>query len=253
MKSKNFSFQNHSGIHLSAKLNTPDDGKVLGYAIFAHCFTCHKNIKSITHIAKAMTDKGFAVLLFDFTGLGESDGNFSETGLMSNVSDIIAAAQYLENHYQAPRLLIGHSFGGVATILAATQIESIQSVVTIASPATTFHVQHLFEEKLDEINDKGKAAVTIGGRTVCVGKELITEIQEERVGKALKTLNKPILIFHSPEDEVVGIDNAQLLYQTAKHPKSFISLSGADHLLSHSNDAKYVGEMISSWATRYIS
>lgn len=253
MQTKNISFKNQQGLSLAAKLDLPDEQQAHTFAIFAHCFTCHKDLTAVVNIARALTSQGIAVLRFDFTGLGKSEGDFSSTSLTTNINDVSAAAEYLTTHYQAPRLMIGHSFGGVAAIYAANAIDSIEAVTTIASPATTEHVQHLFKEQQQEIHEKGEAVITIGGRDITLGKVFVDDIINKDLPALLQTLRKPLLVFHSPQDSVVTVDNAQLIYQSAKHPKSFISLDGADHMLSKQADACYVGDVIASWAMRYVT
>lgn len=246
-------FKNDQGELLSGRIDLPEDKNVKAYAIFAHCFTCNKNLSAVRNIARALNDNGIAVLRFDFTGLGDSEGDFSNTNFSSNVQDLIAAAEALEKEYDAPKLIIGHSLGGAAVIFASQKIPSIQAVATIGAPASPDHVSHLFHDHLSEIKENNEADVNIGGRPFTVKKQFLEDISSKNMSETLKTLNEALLIFHSPQDNTVGIENASEMYSHAMHPKSFISLDGADHLLSNSDDSIYVGEVISSWSKRYLS
>jgi putative redox protein len=239
-------------LHLLSGILEFPAGPTLAYAIFAHCFTCNKDLNAVRNISKALKDKGFAVLTFDFTGLGSSEGDFSETNFSSNVSDLLHAARYLEEHYEAPSVMIGHSLGGTATLFAADQIPSVKAIVTIGSPADPAHVRHLLEKKMEEIETSGSATVIVGGRPFLIKKHFLEDLQTHYLKQILKNLNKGYLIIHSPQDAVVGIENAAALYKAASHPKSFVSIDGADHLLSQKKDSLYVGELISSWAKRYL-
>jgi len=246
------SFINSQGKKLAARLERPDNQEPHSYAIFAHCFTCNKNFSAVRNISRTLVSKGIAVLRFDFTGLGESEGEFEETNFSSNVSDLIEAAKYLEQHYKAPSLLIGHSLGGAAIIFAASELDSVAAVSTIGAPSSPAHVQHLFKSNVDEINATGKAKVNIGGRDFTIKKDFIDDIESKPMKEVLKNLRKPYLVLHSPQDTIVGIENAKELYQYAHHPKSFISIDKADHLLMDSVDSTYVGNVIAGWAERYL-
>lgn len=252
MKSNKFEFQNQEGISLSGRIDFPLDKQPTAFAIFAHCFTCNKNLLAVKNISRALTDKGFAVMLFDFTGLGASDGNFTDTNFSSNIADLMSAAEYLKSEYIAPKILIGHSLGGAAALFAAKAIESIEAVVTIGAPFDPKHVTHLLEDKIDEIEAKGKAKVNIGGRPFVVSMQFIKDLENRKAADVAKALRKPLLIMHSPQDATVGIKNAANIYTSAHHPKSFISLDGADHLLSQKADSKYAGYMIAAWVEKYI-
>ncbi len=245
-------FKNASGINLSARLELPTDQKPYAYAIFAHCFTCNKNLTAVRNISRALTQNGFGVLRFDFTGLGESEGDFADSNFSSNISDIVDAANYMAEELKAPKLLIGHSLGGAAVIFAAAKIESVQAVATIGAPSSPQHVQHIFAESIDTIVSEGDALVDIGGRPFTIKKEFIEDIADRKMEQVVKDLRKPILVMHSPQDNTVGIVNAGEIYNAAMHPKSFISLDGADHLLSDKADSIYAGNVISGWAQRYI-
>jgi len=199
-----------------------------------------------------LTQSGIAVLRFDFTGLGDSEGNFSDTNFSSNVEDLWAASEYLESHYKAPSIIIGHSLGGAASIFAASKLESVEAVATIGTPSQPDHVSHLFESSLDEIESLGLAKVNIGGRAFTIKKQFLDDLKSKDMFDILNDMNKAILVMHSPQDSIVGIENAAEIYQHANHPKSFVTLNGADHMLSRKEDAHYVGELVASWAKRYI-
>jgi len=251
MSVQKIKFSNQSGHTLAALLELPDK-PLLGYAVFAHCFTCNKNLTAVRNIGRALTDNGIAVLRFDFTGLGESEGEFEHTNFSSNVNDLIAAAQYLEKNYASPSILIGHSLGGAAVIFAAQHIKSVKAVATIGAPSDPKHVTHLFKSSMEEIKEKGEALLSIGGREFKIQKQFLDDINEKNMNTTVKEMNKALLVLHSPQDTTVGIENAAQIYQAAWHPKSFISLDGADHLLSKKEDSIYVGQMIANWAVRYI-
>lgn len=252
MSIKKITFTNKDNQQLSARLELPNHMKPHSYAIFAHCFTCNKNLLAVKNIARALNNKGIAVLRFDFTGLGESEGDFVDTNFSSNIQDLISASDFLAQNYKAPNLLVGHSLGGAAVIYAAKEIDSIKAVATIGAPSSPNHVQHLFKSDVDEIKKNGIATVSIGGREFNVKKEFLEDIDSKKMETCIKSLRKPILIIHSPQDNTVGIQNAKELYHYAHHPKSFISIDGADHLLSNKEDSIYVGDVISGWASRYL-
>ena len=248
-----FQFNNASNHQLSGLLELPEPSQtILQYAIFAHCFTCGKDIAAATRISRSLASKGIAVLRFDFTGLGNSDGDFANTNFSSNVEDLLAANQALTERYQAPALLIGHSLGGAAVLTAAAQIPAIKAVCTIASPATAEHVQHLFSKDKDRVLQQGEAQVKIGLRDFTIKKQLLDDLEQYSSAEHIKKLDKALLIFHSPIDSIVSIDQAAMIYQAAMHPKSFISLDQADHLLSCKEDADYVASTLAAWAARYL-
>ena len=253
MKTIKLKFPNQSGEQLSAKLELPTDRRVRAYAIFAHCFTCSKNLIAVTHISRGLTSKGIAVLRFDFTGLGESEGEFEDTNFSSNVQDLIVAAEYLEENYGPAKMLVGHSLGGAAVLMAAAKLKNIEAITTIGAPSDPVHVKHLFQESINEIKEKGEATVSLGGRPFTIKKQFVDDLAEYEKSDVIKTLKKPLLIMHSPQDDTVDVSNAEKIYTSAMHPKSFISLDGADHLLSKSEDAQYAGEVIAAWAARYVS
>lgn len=245
-------FENAAGQPLSAFLELPANQHPHSFAIFAHCFTCSKNLGAVRNISRSLSQKGFGVLRFDFTGLGDSDGDFADTNFSSNIEDLIQAAQFLEAEYKAPSILIGHSLGGAAVICAAAQLPSVCAVVTMGAPYTPEHVQHLIESRVEEIEQNGQATVNIGGRPFTVKKQFLEDIHNRMLDQHLENLDKSLLIMHSPQDRTVEIENAAKLYHAARHPKSFVTLDGADHLLSKKEDSQYVGELIGTWVQRYI-
>lgn len=252
MKAIRIRFQNEKGETLAGRLDLPVAGKPQAFALFAHCFTCNKNLTAVRNISRALTMKGIAVFRFDFTGLGESEGDFADTNFSSNVADLVTAATFMEQTYQAPQILIGHSLGGAAVILAAHQLAKVKAVATIGAPADPVHVRHHFDENLEEIAEKGLATVRIGGRPFTIKQQFITDLDAPNMQEVIHTLKKALLVMHSPQDTIVGVENAARIYKAAWHPKSFVSLDGADHLLSGKADSQYVGEMIAAWANRYI-
>lgn len=251
MPFEKITFQNQSGIELSGRLDLPKE-ETSKYAIFAHCFTCNKSLNAVRNITKELVKNGFGVLQFDFTGLGDSNGEFGDTNFSGNVQDIVSAANYLEENYESPKLLIGHSLGGAAVVFAAAQIESVTAFSTVGAPSNPEHVSHLFKSDLSEINEKGQAQVNIGGRDFTIKKQFIDDIEKISLPDVLRGMRKSFLILHSPQDTTVGIENAAEMYSAAHHPKSFVSLDGAEHLLYDKEDSIYAGEVISAWAKRYV-
>ena len=246
-------FENAEAQTLAGLLETPPaDVATLRYALFAHCFTCGKDIAAASRISRALAARGIAVLRFDFTGLGNSDGDFANTSFTSNVQDLIAAAGKLETDYQAPALLIGHSLGGAAVLAAAPQLPSVEAVVTIAAPATPAHVEHLFSGVRGELDATGEAEVQVGRRRFRIRKQFLEDLQNYADAEHIRRLKRALLIFHSPVDEIVPIDEAAKIYRAALHPKSFISLCNADHLLTDREDSEYVAETLVAWAGRYL-
>jgi alpha/beta superfamily hydrolase len=245
-------FESVTGIKLAARLDAPDEGEPGAYALFAHCFTCNKNYKAMAHISRALADAGIAVLRFDFTGLGESEGDFADTNFSSNVADLIAAARFLENEFESPKILIGHSLGGAAVLQAAAGIPSSAAVVTIAAPSETAHLAQRLAWTQETIKARGEAEISIAGRSFTIKKQLLDDLERTRMQKTIRDLNRALLIFHSPQDQTLGINNAVEIFEAARHPKNFISLDGADHLLSNPRDSLYVGSVIATWARRYI-
>ncbi|CAA6813120.1 MAG: Bll2902 protein [uncultured Thiotrichaceae bacterium] len=246
-------FPNSEGQLLAGLLETPDSGTpVKQFALFAHCFTCSKDVSAASRISRALAAKGIAVLRFDFTGLGNSDGDFANTNFSSNIQDLLAAAEKLEQDYQAPTLLIGHSLGGAAVLSAAHQLPSVKAIATIGAPATADHVQHLFQHAIPELEAAGQAEVTIGLRKFNVKKQLLDDLNAHGSAEHIAKLKAALLIFHSPVDSIVSINEAAKIYQVAMHPKSFISLDQADHLLSNKIDSEYVADTLTAWAGRYL-
>jgi putative redox protein len=252
MKIERLNFKNKGGFELSARLYLPLDEPPRFYAIFAHCFTCSKNFKAVGNISNTLSQLGIAVLSFDFTGLGSSEGDFEETGFSSNVDDLLAAADFLEKNYKAPKLLVGHSLGGSAVIYAAAQLDYVEAVVTIGSPANPKHVKKLFESDIETIKKEGSAKVNIGGRSFRIKKDFVEDLESKNLPDLISGMRKAFLFLHSPQDKIVDISNAAELYQNAHHPKSFVSLDGADHLLSDEIESKYAGELISTWSKKYL-
>ncbi|WP_299185423.1 bifunctional alpha/beta hydrolase/OsmC family protein [uncultured Aquimarina sp.] len=252
MSLSKISFTNAEGQILSGRLELPADQHPHNFALFAHCFTCNKNLGAVRNISRALTSQGFGVLRFDFTGLGESEGDFADTNFSGNVEDLIAAADFLAKEYQAPSLLIGHSLGGAAAIFAATKINSIKAVATVGAPSDPTHVQHLLKSGLPEIEANGKAVVNLSGRDFTIKKQFLEDLENKSLPLVAKNLNKALLVLHSPQDTTVGIKNAEEIYHAAKHPKSFVTLDGADHLLMRKEDSLYVGKVIAGWSSRYV-
>ena len=252
MPSVKVSFPNNDEQTLAAALESPDSTPKF-YALFAHCFTCSKDINAATRISRRLCDNGVAVLRFDFTGLGNSEGDFANSNFSSNVQDIIAAATFLEANYEPVTLLIGHSLGGAAILAAAQQLESVNAVATIAAPATGAHIEHLFTESKQKIKQEKQAEVSLGGRVFTIKNQFLEDIEQYNSIDHISQLDKALLIFHSPVDTIVSIDEAAKIYTAAKHPKSFISLDTADHLLSNPSDSQYVADIIAEWVNRYIA
>ncbi len=247
-RTEKFDFKNKTGEILSGRLEIPSGG-IESVALFAHCFTCSKNSLAATRISKELSEQGVAVLRFDFTGLGNSQGDFSNTHFSSNCDDLISAYEALSEKFQPPELLIGHSLGGAAVIKVASELESLHSIVTLGAPSDLQHVTHLFASSLETIKTQGVAEVTLAGRKFKIKKEFIDDIQEQSILDALSALKKNALIMHSPTDEIVSIDHAAKIFKSLKHPKSFISLGHADHLISKPVDAQFIAKMISAWVT----
>lgn len=252
MPVKHVRFTNGEGLVLAGILDTPDE-RPRAHALFAHCFTGSKNLKATTHISRALTRAGIAVLRFDFTGLGESEGEFADTTFSNNISDLVAAADYLEREHHAPALLVGHSLGGTAMLLAAARIPSAVAVATIASPSHPSHVIERFDQAVSEIETRGAAEVTLGGRTFTLKRQFLDDLERHPLPDSISGLRKALLIMHSPFDEIVEIDSASELFIHAKHPKSFFSLDRADHLLTREEDSRYVGRVLAAWAEKYLS
>ncbi len=251
MATERFTFPGHDGHDLAARLDRPE-GPHLATALFAHCFTCGKDIHAARRIAQRLAAAGIAVLRFDFTGLGHSQGEFANTTFSSNVEDLVAAAAALEARGLAPALLVGHSLGGAAVLKAAARIASAKAVVTIGAPYDPGHVTHNFAGALDRIAQDGQAEVDLGGRSVTIGRRFVAEIAAENLGPAIAGLGRALLVLHAPRDAVVGIENAASIFMAAKHPKSFVTLAEADHLVSDPLEADYAAGVIAAWAARYL-
>jgi uncharacterized OsmC-like protein/alpha-beta hydrolase superfamily lysophospholipase len=251
MATEKFQFEGEGGHQLAAALDLPE-GEVVAYALFAHCFTCGKDVLAARRIAVALMAKGIATLRFDFTGLGSSEGDFANSTFSSNVADLVRAANHLRETRKAPTILIGHSLGGAAILAAAGQVPEAKAVVTIAAPSDPAHVTGLFRDHVEDIRAQGHAQVSLAGRPFTIKREFLDDVAENPLMEKIAHLRKALLVMHSPTDDTVGIDNATRIFVTAKHPKSFVSLFGADHLLSDRRDSSYVADMIAAWATRYV-
>ena len=251
MPSERFDFSNVAGERLAALLDSPIEPP-RAYALFAHCFTCGKDIQAARRIAEALTALGIAVLRFDFTGLGSSEGEFGNTTFSSNVADLIAAADALRRTRRGPAILIGHSLGGAAVLAAAADVAEARAVVTIAAPCDPTHVVGLFKDRIGEIDTAGGIDVNLAGHPFRISRAFLDDVNQQRLRDRIGALHKALLVFHSPTDDIVGIENATYIFTAAKHPKSFVSLAGADHLLSRRSDATYVANVIRAWAERYL-
>ena len=251
MPTERLTFPGHSGHDLAARLDLPD-GPHLATALFAHCFTCSKDIPAARRIAQRLADQGIAVLRFDFTGLGHSQGEFANTTFSSNVDDLKAAAEMLDARGMAPSLLIGHSLGGAAVLKLAPMLDDVKAVVTLGAPFDPEHVTHNFGGALEEIAAKGKAAVNLGGRPITIGKKFVDDVNATSLNEALQASKAALLVMHAPLDDIVGVENATNIFVAAKHPKSFVTLDNADHLITNPDDACYAADVIASWSTRYL-
>jgi len=247
-----FTFENAHGQQLAARLDLPD-GEIRAYALFAHCFTCSKDLHVVRRVAKALSACGIAMMGVDFTGLGQSEGDFSQTTFSTTVDDLVRAADELTKAHEAPQILIGHSLGGAAVLAAAHQIPSAKAIATINAPCDPDHVRHLFVEAEPEIEARGEAVVSLGGRPFCIRRQFLLDLDsQESMQERIRQLDRALLIFHSPVDQTVGVEQAKHIYDAARHPKSFVSLDGADHLLTNPDDALYVGNVLAAWAERFL-
>ena len=244
-------FEGALGEQLAASISWPH-GQTRAFAIFAHCFSCSKEFVASRRLANALSEHGFAVLRFDFTGLGSSDGDFADTNFSSNANDLIAAAKWLEENFDAPALLVGHSLGGAAVLSVANKIPSVKAIATIGAPASPEHVLHLFKEDLQTIEAEGQATVDLGGRPFKIKSQFLDDVREHNVDAELKSYRGGLLVLHSPIDQTVGVENAEVIFKAAKHPKSFICLDDADHLLTNLDHASYAAEVIGAWAERFV-
>ena len=245
-------FTGSRGDQLAARLDLPD-GEPLAFALFAHCFTCSKDLAAATRLSRGLADRGFGVLRFDFTGLGSSEGEFANTDFSSNIQDLVLAADWLRANHSAPAILIGHSLGGAAVLAAASQVPEAVAVATIGAPFDPSHVTGLFPDTVhDQLQRSGEADVQLAGRTFRVRRELLDDLEEHHLAEAIGSLRRALLVLHSPIDEIVDVDNARQIFEAARHPRSFISLDGADHLLTRRTDADYVADILNAWAGRYL-
>lgn len=247
---KKVTFETRQGFELAGVLHVPDNRTIQAYVLFAHCFTCTKNINSAVNIANALAEEGMATLRFDFTGLGASKGDFADTSFSTNVSDLVDAAEFLKKDYQAPQIIVGHSLGGTAILAAAKDIPSAKAVATIASPASPEHVLHQLEPELETLQQKGKATIKLAGRPFTFKQDFVDDVYNHKID--LAGLRKALMVMHSPVDDTVSISQAETIYTSAKHPKSFITLDDADHLMSQQKDSMYAGHVLATWARRYI-
>jgi len=250
-RSEKVEFTGANGDLLAGRLDRPN-GRPRAFALFAHCFTCSKDVFAAQRISTALAERGVAVLRFDFTGLGNSQGDFANTSFSSNIADLVAAADFLRAQHQAPKLLIGHSLGGAAVPLAAAKIPECIGVATLNAPFDPQHVRHLFSDALETIRDKGEATVTLAGRSFTIRKDFLDDLMAHSPAENLRNLRRALLIFHATKDNIVGIENARLIYEAALHPKSFVALDDADHFLSRREDATYIADMLNAWAARYL-
>jgi len=252
MQAERLDFPGADGHKLAARLDQPE-GTPRAFALFAHCFTCGKDVFAASRVAQALTEYGIAVLRFDFTGLGSSEGEFANTNFSSNLADLVAAADYMRANYAAPSLLIGHSLGGAAVLGAAASMPEVKAVVTIAAPSDPYHVTGLFGSHLQEIEQQGEALVQLAGRPFRIKQQFVQDAAEHNLKGQITALKRALLVMHAPGDDTVGISNAMEIFTAAKHPKSFVSLDSADHLLTRREDAVYVANLIAAWVERYIA
>jgi putative redox protein len=250
MRSEKVEFRGASGDLLAGRLDRPD-GRPRAFGLFAHCFTCSKDVFAAQRISKGLAERGIAVLRFDFTGLGNSAGDFGNTNFSSNIADLVAAASFLRADHAAPRILIGHSLGGAAVRLAAVKIPECAAVATLNAPFDPQHVQHLLADSLETIQREGVARVTLAGRQFTLRKEFVDDLMTHAPAENLRQLKRALLVFHATHDKVVGIENARLAYEAALHPKSFFALDGADHFISKREDSVYVADLLAAWLNRY--
>lgn len=252
MKTRRMTFVNDDGHRLSGILNEPESDEPAALALVAHCFTCSKDSKGVAFISRALAKEGIAAFRFDFTGLGDSEGDFVDTGFSTNVADLVAAARFLEQQAKAPRLLVGHSLGGAAVLKAAGRVASAKAVATIAAPSSPQHLLRHIAPARNELERRGEAEINIAGRSFRVRKQFLDEISGSDLRDAIGGLGRALLVLHSPADLIVGIDNAEAIFRAAKHPKSFVSLNTADHLLSNRDDANFAASLIATWARWHL-
>jgi len=253
MRSLRLNVDNGRGQGLAALLDMPVEREIRCYALFAHCFTCHKNYKIARSIGRTLAAHGIAMLRFDFTGLGDSEGEFADSNFTTNVSDVLACADYLDVHYQAPRLLIGHSLGGSAVLCAAGGIDKSRAVVTINTPDEPAHLLKFLVPRFEAAQRDGRAEIAIGGVSWPISRQLLDDLRFEGMSKVIAELGRALLVIHVPQDDTVDISNASRIFATARHPKSYVAVDGADHLLAKNQDAVYAGNVIAAWASRFIT
>jgi len=246
-----FTFDNGRGDTLSGRLEEPYDD-IRGYALFAHCFTCSKDVAAATRVSRALVDRGIGVLRFDFTGLGNSEGDFANENFSSNVQDLGRAAEAMNAAGKEVDLLVGHSLGGAAVLSAAPELSTVKAIVTLAAPASPVHVTHLLKDGLETIQEQGQAEVDLAGRRFTIKKQFVEDLEAQRLSERIRRIRRPLLVLHAPTDELVGIDEARKIFEAAVHPKSFISLDDADHLLTKPRDSQYVADVVSAWASRFL-
>jgi alpha-beta hydrolase superfamily lysophospholipase len=252
-RQQKITFTGALGEPLAARIDWPETGEPRAFALFAHCFSCGIDLSTVSRISRALSEEGIALFRFDFTGIGSSGGDFANTNFSSNVQDLIAASRFMGERFSPPQILVGHSLGGAAALSAADQMPSVKAVATIGAPFTAKHVEHLFAQALDDIRQQGYAQVRLGGRTFNIKKQFIDDLEQQTVADKIAQLRRALLVMHSPVDELVDIENARRIYDAAKHPKSFVSLDDADHLLLKSpKDSIYVARILAAWSSRYI-
>ena len=253
VRHERFAIPHPDGHALAARLVLPADGAPRACALFAHCFTCSKDLHAVRRVAEGLARRGIGVLSFDFTGLGQSEGDFADTSFSTSVEDLVTAARYLGEHHAMPQLLIGHSLGGAAVLVAASLLPEVRAVATIGAPCSPDHVVHLFTDHAADIARDGEAEVSIGGRPFRIKRQFLDDLEShDTMAARIAALDRPLLVFHSPTDQTVGIEQARAIYDAARHPKSFVSLDGADHLLSRAPDAAFVAGVVAAWAERYL-
>jgi putative redox protein len=253
MRSERVTFRNRRGIPLSGILDLPDAGNPAHFAVFAHCFTCSKDFKLAVNMDRELVERGIAVLRFDFAGLGQSGGDFSDTTFTTSAEDIVSASDFLSDLYEPPGLLVGHSLGGAAALYAAPSVRGSSAVATIATPGEPRRLKEYLGIDPDAFASKERVEIKVGGRSFAIGEEFVRDLERVNMAERVRDLGRALLVLHSPADAVVGVDNAAYIFEHARHPKSFISLDGADHLLLDEADARYVGSLIAVWALRYLS
>ncbi|EAU40700.1 hypothetical protein FP2506_03199 [Fulvimarina pelagi HTCC2506] len=250
-ESRAVEFTGSNGTRISGRLEVPD-GDPVAYALFCSCFTCGKDFLASVKVSRALAGASIATLRFDFAGIGQSEGDFEHTNFSTDLADTIAAAEFLREHYAAPKLIVGHSLGGAVAIAAANEIDECAAVATIAAPYDAWHVTRNFDEALDAIRKDGRAEVELGGRTFTIAEKFVDDLKDQPQPKRIDALDAALLVMHSPTDDVVGIENARMIHDRAEHSKSFVSLEGATHYLTEGVDAEYAASIIAAWASRYF-